>query len=486
MSLNNSIDHDKKIKIEKFLKKLSAKKYSEEDIRDAEKTAETSYKSKLNDIWDRVRILFMIAKHPKIWGPQIALLATVAVIYLVSPVDVIPDFIPVGGLTDDIAVIGAIAALIIKALSNYTRDKLSALRDEVPDDLRAAFDEMFKFSAENEAASSDEEEVESEFDDIKTPDDLSSEQKGSVISSVENLGSSLNDEDVDKINETLPTMNKGPVKVVWDKVLFMADKFRNGCSGIEKVLIAGALLYLILPTDVIPDFIPCAGLIDDVFAITYVYYKIGGGKEKVAGIFRGFTENIANKIKTHIEPVIEAKVKQEFDKMNKDRLLVSLINLLIYLVSVLLVMFPVFGTLPSAIISSVLLIISIGFAVYRFVKFLRNGYSIPIARSIIHERNIKNGISSYIRSLDRRIPIVEKYFDSYFRFIGEDTNRRALDKLVDYVWKLQKKNILIFIIEQAFIILIFFIVRYALMKSLGDLSFWRIVFYPFFVVLEGV
>ena len=312
---DDSLDHDKKIKIENFLHKLSEKEYSEDDISKAEKKAEASYKSRLSDIWDRVRILFLIARHPSIWGPQMALLATIAVIYLVSPVDVIPDLIPVAGLSDDIAVIGAIAALIIKSLSGYSREKLKAIRAEVPDDLRAAFDEMFKLKAEEE----------------QDAGNLDDEQKKKVMASVEKLGTTAGIDAFSEIDDKLPSMNRGSVQAVWDKVQFMWNKFRSGCTGLEKILVTGALLYLILPADVIPDFLPGVGLVDDVFAITYVYYKIGGGKEKAAEALCHFTDKVADRIRVRIEPMIEQKVQQELEKWNKDRLLLSLMNLLIYL-----------------------------------------------------------------------------------------------------------------------------------------------------------
>ena len=42
------------------------------------------------------------------------------------------------------------------------------------------------------------------------------------------------------------------------------DYFNSGkVSGTEKVLIVAALLYLVTPADLVPDFIPLAGLLDD-------------------------------------------------------------------------------------------------------------------------------------------------------------------------------------------------------------------------------
>jgi len=40
------------------------------------------------------------------------------------------------------------------------------------------------------------------------------------------------------------------------------------------IAIAGALAYLVLPTDIIPDFIPGVGFIDDIFVISIVMKSI--------------------------------------------------------------------------------------------------------------------------------------------------------------------------------------------------------------------
>lgn len=43
----------------------------------------------------------------------------------------------------------------------------------------------------------------------------------------------------------------------------------------EKVLVVGALVYFIIPVDVIPDFIPLVGYTDDAAVIATVARKLG-------------------------------------------------------------------------------------------------------------------------------------------------------------------------------------------------------------------
>lgn len=56
-------------------------------------------------------------------------------------------------------------------------------------------------------------------------------------------------------------------------LLFYAFKSPNTPKS-AKLTIAGALGYLILPIDVVPDFIPLVGLTDDAAVIVYAVYRI--------------------------------------------------------------------------------------------------------------------------------------------------------------------------------------------------------------------
>lgn len=55
----------------------------------------------------------------------------------------------------------------------------------------------------------------------------------------------------------------------------------------SKMIIVGALSYLILPIDLIPDFIPVVGLADDSAVIAAAVYKV----------FQHIDENIENQAK---------------------------------------------------------------------------------------------------------------------------------------------------------------------------------------------
>jgi uncharacterized membrane protein YkvA (DUF1232 family) len=76
-------------------------------------------KGPLADVWNSLKALFrmfqayMRRDYTKVpWGSIV--LAVVAIIYFVSPLDLLPDWIPLAGFIDDAAVIG----FVLKAIQN--------------------------------------------------------------------------------------------------------------------------------------------------------------------------------------------------------------------------------------------------------------------------------------------------------------------------------------------------------------------------------
>ena len=89
--------------------------------------------------------------------------------------------------------------------------------------------------------------------------------------------------DVAGIGSQLGTMNRGPVRAIWDKVQqlwrFIADP---EVAWSSKAMAAGSLLYLVSPLDAVPDIIPAAGLLDDVAVILYVVRALAGPLKRYA------------------------------------------------------------------------------------------------------------------------------------------------------------------------------------------------------------
>ena len=75
--------------------------------------------------------------------------------------------------------------------------------------------------------------------------------------------------------------NKGALEGVWSKMLLLfsiAKDYVNGdYTEIPKrsvIAIFGGLIYFLSPIDVVPDFIPVLGFIDDIFILNLVYKQV--------------------------------------------------------------------------------------------------------------------------------------------------------------------------------------------------------------------
>jgi len=72
-------------------------------------------KERLEALNTQVATVFFAMKHPK--TPWLAkALGTVVVVYALSPIDLIPDFIPVLGYLDDLIILPVLIALTIKLI----------------------------------------------------------------------------------------------------------------------------------------------------------------------------------------------------------------------------------------------------------------------------------------------------------------------------------------------------------------------------------
>lgn len=227
-----------KAKAEEIVSSLTKKveaNYSLEEVDKAEKEAE-KYKDKkqLAAIWSKIQVLFIIARHPSIWGPGVAVPACVAVLYLVLPIDAVPDVIPLAGLIDDIFVITTLVGVLVKKISSYTKEKISLLRREVPEELLNTFDEMFGYAKEYEEKEDEEKE---EF---------------SIISGLGKAKDTIDDFrlDLEKKAETNPELKKRRLFRTLDKVSEFASSIPSKASHMASEALKAALSLIILKKEI--------------------------------------------------------------------------------------------------------------------------------------------------------------------------------------------------------------------------------------------
>ena len=220
--------------VDSLTKKVEAN-YSLEEVDKAEKEAE-KYKDKkqLAAIWSKIQVLFIIARHPSIWGPGVAVPACVAVLYLVLPIDAVPDVIPLAGLIDDIFVITTLVGVLVKKISSYTKEKISLLRKEVPEELLNTFDEMFGYAKEYEEKEDEEKE---EF---------------SIISGLGKAKDTIDDFrlDLEKKAEINPELKKRRLFRTLDKVSEFASSIPSKASHMASEALKAALSLIILKKEI--------------------------------------------------------------------------------------------------------------------------------------------------------------------------------------------------------------------------------------------
>ena len=75
---------------------------------------------------------------------------------------------------------------------------------------------------------------------------------------------------------------QGPLRHIFSDVMDLYSLTKDAVRGsyrthpVNLSMIAGGLLYFIIPTDLIPNFIPVAGLLDDVALLTVIINSLQG------------------------------------------------------------------------------------------------------------------------------------------------------------------------------------------------------------------
>jgi uncharacterized membrane protein YkvA (DUF1232 family) len=96
----------------------------------------------------------------------------------------------------------------------------------------------------------------------------------------------------------------GKATVYYSLLLFYTAKSPEVPKS-SKMIIVGALSYLIFPVDLIPDFIPVVGLVDDASIILAAVYKV----------ISYIDDDIKNKAKVKMTKLLGAKFDdEEIDK----------------------------------------------------------------------------------------------------------------------------------------------------------------------------
>ena len=110
-----------------LLKKLT-KQASLEDISVIAGKLAAMNRGPVRKIWDKVQVLWRFIRDPNVaWGQKAT--AVGSLLYLIFPLDAVPDFVPGGGLLDDVAVILFVVRMLAAPLKRYAGEVVSEISE---------------------------------------------------------------------------------------------------------------------------------------------------------------------------------------------------------------------------------------------------------------------------------------------------------------------------------------------------------------------
>lgn len=206
------------------------------------------------------------------------------------------------------------------------------------------------------------------------------------------LGEKATEDDVQALGAKLPSMKKGVIAKVWDKVLFLWEKAKSPEIPLSfKVAIIGALLYLVLPIDAVPDAIPGLGLLDDLGVILSVAHKLS--KYVLPKI-----EKIERKIENKFYEISYQKIDEKLSAVFTSILINTVITFCVNAIGCMILIFKPFGMSASRYVSIALFAVVFIYALIRFILYMKEYGQMTkkLAVSVCKQKNFSKGISDFI------------------------------------------------------------------------------------------
>lgn len=218
---------------------------------------------------------------------------------------------------------------------------------------------------------------------------MTSPIKKKAISKAKELGRNAKETDIVKIEEKLPFMKKGIIAKVWDKVLFLWEQIKSPEIPVRlKVVVIGALLYLILPFDVLPDTIPALGFTDDLWVILTVV------KEVSKFVVPKLEKKLENKLYNLGYKKIDAKLSVLYTSI----LFTTIITFLINAIACTILITKPFGEETSRNVAIVIFSVIFIYSLVRFIIYIKNYGQLTkkIAVSVCKKKSLSLGISDFV------------------------------------------------------------------------------------------
>ena len=213
--------------------------------------------------------------------------------------------------------------------------------------------------------------------------------KTKALKKANELGEHATENEVKELDSKLPAMKKGIIAKVWDKVLFLWEQAKSPDVPLRlKMVIVGALLYLVLPLDVINDAIPGLGFVDDLSVILAVVREVS----KYA------LPKIEKKLEHKVYELGYQKIDGQLSNIFKSFLITTIITFCANAIGCIILITKPFGTPASRYVSIAIFSCVFIYAVIRFIIYLKKYGKMTwkIAVPVFKNKSISKGLSEFI------------------------------------------------------------------------------------------
>lgn len=203
------------------------------------------------------------------------------------------------------------------------------------------------------------------------------------------LGEHASDKDVQELDSKLPAMKKGIIAKAWDKVLFLWEQAKNPEVPLRlKITIIGALLYLVLPIDVVLDTIPVFGLVDDLTVIMAVVREVS----KYA------LPKLEKKAEEKLFELGYQKIDEKLSAIFSTILITTIITFTINAIGCTILVTKPFGPTASRYIAVSIFVTVFIYSIIRFIIYLKDYGQMTkkIATAVCKKKSLSQGISDFI------------------------------------------------------------------------------------------
>lgn len=220
-----------------------------------------------------------------------------------------------------------------------------------------------------------------------------------AMKTAKELGDSSTEKEVAEVQKKLPAMKKGPVAKIWDKVMFLWDVYKKAEIPIRlQLTIIGALLYLVLPSDVIPDFIPGIGLIDDVGVILFVYTEVS----------KFLVPKVVQKVQKIIQESYYSKIDVKLREISFSMLLTSIITFVFNMIGIVVILIKPFGEYSRNVSLMIFALVFI-YTLIRVILYLKNygALSFHIFKQVWRQKSLSKGIGMFVQE---QYPVITRIY----------------------------------------------------------------------------